>query len=242
MATMWRCRAAATRPRRLLVGRRSRRRPWRRPGTPGAARAWAGERRWRRCWSLRMNASCGTSSGPTSSGPASPYCRPVRVPRRLPWRRRPPRTWLFSISGLPDVPGETVARELPAAAATPILMLTAKSAEEERIRGLELGADDPAVSRLSASSTSASLRRAATARRNSRCVSCVPARSSPQPPGAAGAAGAGAHVTPRSPRGAGSRAAAAPVADWLVAAPLGTRLKAPSSSCALCSRSTAYSP
>jgi DNA-binding response OmpR family regulator len=44
--------------------------------------------------------------------------------------------------GLPDVPGEVVARELRAAAGTPILMLTAKSAEEDRIRGLELGADD----------------------------------------------------------------------------------------------------
>ena len=44
--------------------------------------------------------------------------------------------------GLPDVPGETVARELRATAATPILMLTAKTAEEDRIRGLELGADD----------------------------------------------------------------------------------------------------
>ncbi len=51
--------------------------------------------------------------------------------------------------GLPDVPGETVASELRAESltgnnkgATPILMLTAKSAEEDRIRGLELGADD----------------------------------------------------------------------------------------------------
>jgi DNA-binding response OmpR family regulator len=44
--------------------------------------------------------------------------------------------------GLPDVPGETVARELRAATATPILMLTAKITEEDRIRGLELGADD----------------------------------------------------------------------------------------------------
>ena len=44
--------------------------------------------------------------------------------------------------GLPDVPGEAVARELRAESATPILVLTAKSAEEDRIRGLELGADD----------------------------------------------------------------------------------------------------
>ena len=44
--------------------------------------------------------------------------------------------------GLPDVPGEAVARELRTASAVPILMLTARSTEEDRIRGLELGADD----------------------------------------------------------------------------------------------------
>jgi DNA-binding response OmpR family regulator len=43
---------------------------------------------------------------------------------------------------LPDIPGETVARELRATGTTPILMLTAKTAEEDRIKGLELGADD----------------------------------------------------------------------------------------------------
>ena len=44
--------------------------------------------------------------------------------------------------GLPDVAGETVARELRDAGSVPILMLTAQAAEEDRIAGLELGADD----------------------------------------------------------------------------------------------------
>jgi DNA-binding response OmpR family regulator len=44
--------------------------------------------------------------------------------------------------GLPDVSGETVAREVRASGKVPILMLTAKSSEEDRVKGLELGADD----------------------------------------------------------------------------------------------------
>ena len=44
--------------------------------------------------------------------------------------------------GLPDVPGETVAREVRRTSRTPILILTAKAGEEDRIAGLELGADD----------------------------------------------------------------------------------------------------
>jgi DNA-binding response OmpR family regulator len=44
--------------------------------------------------------------------------------------------------GLPDISGEAVARELRAAAPLPILMLTARSSEEDRVRGLEIGADD----------------------------------------------------------------------------------------------------
>jgi DNA-binding response OmpR family regulator len=44
--------------------------------------------------------------------------------------------------GLPDVPGEDVAQELRKFTDVPILMLTAKASESDRIRGLELGADD----------------------------------------------------------------------------------------------------
>lgn len=44
--------------------------------------------------------------------------------------------------GLPDVPGEDVARELRATSDVPIIMLTARSDERDRIGGLELGADD----------------------------------------------------------------------------------------------------
>ena len=44
--------------------------------------------------------------------------------------------------GLPDVPGEDVAKDLRTFMDVPILMLTAKASESDRIRGLELGADD----------------------------------------------------------------------------------------------------
>jgi DNA-binding response OmpR family regulator len=43
---------------------------------------------------------------------------------------------------LPDVPGESVAAEVRRFSTVPLLMLTAKSAEQDRIDGLELGADD----------------------------------------------------------------------------------------------------
>jgi DNA-binding response OmpR family regulator len=44
--------------------------------------------------------------------------------------------------GLPDIPGEEVAREVATSCPTPMLILTARTAESDRIAGLELGADD----------------------------------------------------------------------------------------------------
>ncbi len=43
---------------------------------------------------------------------------------------------------LPDRPGEEVARQIRARSDVPILMLTAKASEDERVGGLALGADD----------------------------------------------------------------------------------------------------
>ena len=44
--------------------------------------------------------------------------------------------------GLPDLSGEEVARTLRTASNVPIIMLTAKAAEDDRVAGLRLGADD----------------------------------------------------------------------------------------------------
>ena len=44
--------------------------------------------------------------------------------------------------GLPDIAGEAVAREIRTISRLPIIMLTAKAEEADRIQGFELGADD----------------------------------------------------------------------------------------------------
>ena len=44
--------------------------------------------------------------------------------------------------GLPDIPGEEIARELRESSGVPILVLTAKNATDDRIGCLELGVDD----------------------------------------------------------------------------------------------------
>jgi len=51
---------------------------------------------------------------------------------------------------LPDIPGEEVARAIRGVSDVPIVMLTAKSSENERVAGLELGADDYLVKPFSA--------------------------------------------------------------------------------------------
>jgi DNA-binding response OmpR family regulator len=43
---------------------------------------------------------------------------------------------------LPDMPGEEICQEIRSRSDVPILMLTAKSAEDERVEGLAIGADD----------------------------------------------------------------------------------------------------
>jgi DNA-binding response OmpR family regulator len=52
--------------------------------------------------------------------------------------------------GLPDGSGLDVCRELRRESATPIIMLTARGAEADRVAGLELGADDYIVKPFSA--------------------------------------------------------------------------------------------
>jgi DNA-binding response OmpR family regulator len=44
--------------------------------------------------------------------------------------------------GLPDIDGAEVLREIHAAGSTPVIVLTARATTDDRIRGLQLGADD----------------------------------------------------------------------------------------------------
>jgi len=56
---------------------------------------------------------------------------------------------------LPDFDGEEVARNLRSVSETPIIMLTAKSSEDDRVAGLKLGADDYLVKPFSVRELSA---------------------------------------------------------------------------------------
>lgn len=60
----------------------------------------------------------------------------------LAWARTDPPDVVLLDAMLPDTDGFTVCRTLRAESTTPILMLTARGQELDRVRGLELGADD----------------------------------------------------------------------------------------------------
>ena len=51
---------------------------------------------------------------------------------------------------LPDIDGETLCKTIREVSDIPVIMLTAKSAEDDRVRGLSMGADDYVVKPFSA--------------------------------------------------------------------------------------------
>ena len=76
-------------------------------------------------------------SSPTTTG--SP--RPATSPRRCAAGGRPPDVILLDL-GLPDVDGLELIRRVRREATTPILVLSARGAEPDKVVALELGADD----------------------------------------------------------------------------------------------------
>ncbi|GAM08331.1 transcriptional regulatory protein BaeR [Geobacter sp. OR-1] len=64
-------------------------------------------------------------------------------------RKESPMLVVLDLS-LPDVPGELVCQELKRLGDIPVIMLTAKSSEEQRLIGFSLGADDYVVKPFSA--------------------------------------------------------------------------------------------
>jgi two-component system response regulator RegX3 len=73
------------------------------------------------------------------------------------FRARPPDAVLLDVM-LPDGDGRDVLREIRQTARTPVVMLTARGAELDRILGLELGADDYVTKPFSAAELAARLR------------------------------------------------------------------------------------
>jgi DNA-binding response OmpR family regulator len=57
------------------------------------------------------------------------------------FEREPPELIILDVN-LPDMSGFEVCRRIREAAATPIMMLTVRSSEEDEVKGLDLGADD----------------------------------------------------------------------------------------------------
>jgi DNA-binding response OmpR family regulator len=88
------------------------------------------------------------------------------------FRRHDPSLVLLDV-GLPDGDGREVCRELRRSSAVPIIMLTARGTETDRIVGLEIGADDYVVKPFSSGEVIARIR--AVLRRSAREQPAVPA-------------------------------------------------------------------
>jgi two-component system response regulator RegX3 len=73
------------------------------------------------------------------------------------FRANPPDVVLLDVM-LPDGDGRDVLREIRAASRTPVIMLTARGEETDRVLGLELGADDYVTKPFSAAELAARLR------------------------------------------------------------------------------------
>jgi two-component system, OmpR family, response regulator RegX3 len=90
---------------------------------------------------------------------------------RAAWASREPDLVLLDL-GLPDGDGRDLCRELRAASDVPIIVLTARGTELERVLGLELGADDYVVKPFSGAEVIARMRAVL---RRARPASEVPA-------------------------------------------------------------------
>src|SRR4051794_17896455 len=76
---------------------------------------------------------------------------------RAAWASREPDLVMLDL-GLPDGDGRDLCRELRAASDVPIIVLTARGTELERVLGLELGADDYVVKPFSGAEVIARMR------------------------------------------------------------------------------------
>ena len=88
------------------------------------------------------------------------------------FERHEPELVLIDI-GLPDGDGREVCRELRRSSSVPIIMLTARGTETDRIVGLEIGADDYVVKPFSSAEVIARIR--AVLRRTTRAQPAAPA-------------------------------------------------------------------
>jgi two-component system response regulator RegX3 len=86
-----------------------------------------------------------------------PEVAPTLEAAREAYRRQPPDLILLDVM-LPDGDGRDLAREIRKSSDVPIIMLTARGEEIDRVVGLELGADDYVVKPFSARELTARIR------------------------------------------------------------------------------------